>query len=476
MLPLLPLAHAQDVPRFDGQLFRPSPDAASTLWVEDSHAAPDGYATARAYLQYAHAPVRWDGTPLVRDLVGLDVLGAYSWRGLRLAVDVPVYLYAGGALSPDQPGLGDLALDLKGTLLDRTTAPVGLALVGRLALPTASVEVPLGANAMGWELFAVVDDRVGDLLVAGNVGTRGVPRATYEDLVWNDQVFGRLGAGYALVDDGGASLELAAQTNWASGRNPAGTAAELLAGGWWGDLPFADDLVARGGVSVGLSRSPGAPVARLVLGVSWEPDPYPDRDLDGIVDRADDCPSDPEDPDGFEDDDGCHDRSTTGRILLVGPEGAPVDGAVVLEGPDAFVLAPGDPYVTLHPGPYHVTADASGFVPWSGDIEVPAEQGFTLELPLVAEIGTLLVWAVDPDGRPLAAQVTISGGAPLAADGTPIPLGAGEHAVFVTAPGHVAEAIPVKVAHGERRELPVVLERASDDDGAARADARVGLR
>ena len=78
MLLFASVASAQDVaPRFDGQLFRPSVDASSTLWVEDTHAAPDGYATARAFLQYPHAPVRWEGTPLVRDLVGVNVMGAY---------------------------------------------------------------------------------------------------------------------------------------------------------------------------------------------------------------------------------------------------------------------------------------------------------------------------------------------------------------------------------------------------------------
>ena len=35
--------------------------------------------------------------------------------------------------------------------------------------------------------------------------------------------------------------------------------------------------------------------------------PEPDNDLDGIPDAADKCPNEPEDPDGFEDEDGCPD-------------------------------------------------------------------------------------------------------------------------------------------------------------------------
>jgi hypothetical protein len=35
------------------------------------------------------------------------------------------------------------------------------------------------------------------------------------------------------------------------------------------------------------------------------PDPSPDRDGDGLINAVDRCPDEPEDPDGFEDDDGC---------------------------------------------------------------------------------------------------------------------------------------------------------------------------
>jgi hypothetical protein len=39
----------------------------------------------------------------------------------------------------------------------------------------------------------------------------------------------------------------------------------------------------------------------------WPSKGSPDRDGDGIVDNLDKCPDDPEDHDGFEDDDGCPD-------------------------------------------------------------------------------------------------------------------------------------------------------------------------
>lgn len=169
-------AFAQE-PRFDGQVFRPSADAQTMVWTEDTHDAPDGYATARAYLQYAGLPVRWKGADgdsdaLVSGLLGIDALGALRWKTLRLGVDLPLYVIAAGELGKDRPGLGDIAFDLKGTVLPRDEGPVGVALMGRLMLPTSTVDVPLGSDGTGWELQAIVDRQLDRLTLAANLGTR----------------------------------------------------------------------------------------------------------------------------------------------------------------------------------------------------------------------------------------------------------------------------------------------------------------
>jgi hypothetical protein len=473
MIPwLVASAHAQTA-RFDGQLFRPSPDALGTTWVEDTHTGPDGYATGRVFLHSAVAPVRWRGADgetdrLVSGQAGLDLAGAWYYRGLRLGASLPVYAYTGGELAPDQPGLGDLAVDLKGRLLDRDEDVVGLSLLARMSLPTASIEVPLGSTGIGWELMAVVDRQWDDFTFAANLGTRGVPRAAYEDLVWNDAVFARLGVGYALRPDVGVSGELAMQTNWASGRNPAGTPVELLGGGW-GRL--RDDLTLRGGLSTGLSRSPGAPLARFVLGMGYEPDAYPDRDLDGVVDRDDWCPHEPEDPDGFEDTDGCLDRSVTVRLEAVAEDGATAPAVFVLAGPEHATADANDPYVTVHPGTYTATITAPGFRPTAVELVVPLEPGAVLSVPVVADEGAVRIFAVDASGRPVDAEVRISGGPAVAADGSPVEVSVGEHAVVVSAKGYEAQALSVTVAHGEVREIPVVLKPAPRE-----TDDRLGRR
>jgi OmpA-OmpF porin, OOP family len=61
------------------------------------------------------------------------------------------------------------------------------------------------------------------------------------------------------------------------------------------------------GVGVGLDHGIGSPMMRGFVGLGWAPD-FRDRDHDGIIDALDRCPDEPEDKDGFQDEDGCPDE------------------------------------------------------------------------------------------------------------------------------------------------------------------------
>ena len=61
------------------------------------------------------------------------------------------------------------------------------------------------------------------------------------------------------------------------------------------------------GVGMGVNHGIGSPMVRGFLGLGWAPD-FRDRDHDGIIDILDRCPDEPEDKDGFQDDDGCPDE------------------------------------------------------------------------------------------------------------------------------------------------------------------------
>ncbi len=465
LIGLIAVAIAQDAPatvsdlQINGQLLRPAIGSSHTLWAEDTQTAPDGYVAGRTFFHYANRPLRVqgpDGTQvLVQDVAEIDLSGAVYYQGLRLGLQVPVFAWTSSPFAADQPGIGDVTLDLQGRLLDRDEAPVGLALAGRMLLPTSSVEAPLGAASTGWELAAIVDKPIGPVTLVGNVGTRGVPRQTWNEMVWDDQFFLRAGAGWALSDTYGLSGELGAQTNWSSGDNPAGTAAELLGGGWYG---LSDELVLRGGASVGLGHAPGTPVARLLLGIGWQPDPYPDQDLDGIVDRDDWCPLEPEDIDGFEDSDGCLDKVTAVAVEVLDADGQPVPGAVVsLDGPEHHRLEGAVGALSAHPGDYVLRIEAPGYTAWEEDLSLRQGGNQLLGRTLVAELGTVRVWAVDEQGRPLDAVVQVSGGDPWPADGSAIEVPPGEHALIITAPGRDAQTVSLYVEAGGVREYSTVV-------------------
>jgi hypothetical protein len=459
LLAVSALAQDDENLQLDGQLFRPSSDSLGTLWTEDTHTAPDGYVTGRALLQYADGMVRWKGADgenerLVSSAFATDLAAAFRWKTVRLGAHVPVYVWTAGEGATGQPGLGDVALDLKGTLLDRESSPLGVALMARMSLPTSTVDVPLGAPSPAWEVMAIVDRVQGPLTLLANVGTREVPTTTYEDLVWNDQAFLRLAGAYALSTRYGVAAELAGQTNWSSRTSPAGTPVELMGSGWF---KLTDVIVARGGASIGLSRSPGAPVYRALAGISWEPDAKPDRDGDGVANKVDRCPEEPEDTDGYADDDGCTDRSYTAEFRIESRLGALLDGVVTVDGPEKHVLERGDRFLALHPGTYQVRADVDGYSTWTGAIDVHPQQGEQFTITVAPLQGRLRLWAYDPSGRLVPATVQVSGGDPAPADGTPITMDAGEHAILVKAPGYVPGNTSITVGGGEEREITVTL-------------------
>ncbi|HKP56442.1 MAG TPA: hypothetical protein VJV78_06975 [Polyangiales bacterium] len=76
---------------------------------------------------------------------------------------------------------------------------------------------------------------------------------------------------------------------------------------------FGDVILTLAG-SVGLSDGYGTPDGRVVLGVRWSPSES-DKDGDGIDDSKDQCPYLAEDPDGFNDSDGCPDPDNDNDLI-----------------------------------------------------------------------------------------------------------------------------------------------------------------
>lgn len=176
------------------------------------------------------------------------------------------------------------------------------------------------------------------------------------DLVVDHELFGALGAGYA-IDAGGRTLEL--QVSLAAATSAPEPFArpsylEVLGGATYA---LTDPLVTFLAVGAGLDRGVGSPDWRGLVGlrltfereaparapltpIAFDPDrdddgqldwddrcidvkgpienygcPDADRDGDTIADRLDRCPDEPEDRDGFEDTDGCADPDDDGDTI-----------------------------------------------------------------------------------------------------------------------------------------------------------------
>ncbi len=446
-------------PDANAQLFRPTLDGTHTLWADDSGKAPDGWFGARGLFQYTRNPVLWtngsgETTRVVGDLIQLDLMTAYSKGPVRIGVDVPLILRSIGD-DGGESGLGDVALDTKVTLVDRTAAPLGLAVTGRASVPTATVKGPLGNRGFAWELAGVGDVEADALLVTANLGVRGVPRSELENFVWGTQAVARLGAGYRINDESGASIDLGTHLNLAQVSGDT-VPVEALVGGWY----QVDDLVLRAGVGTGLTSGFGSPQLRTVFSIAYEPPRKLDADGDDIVDDEDQCPEDAEDLDGFADADGCP-EPTMVRILVQNKKGEAVDATYTITAPVQREGSVGTD-LPLEEDDYTLTIAAKGYV-GIDELTLKVPGGERHEAMYVLEEarlpGVLTVDVVDPTGAPVDTAVwsvrNVEGGPWSPSE--PQDFEPGTYQVRVVAEGYGTRGSEIELERGEEETLLVVL-------------------
>jgi OmpA-OmpF porin, OOP family len=105
-------------------------------------------------------------------------------------------------------------------------------------------------------------------------------------------------------------------------KSKAGTALEVALGA---NLNLGDFILSLSG-SVGPTDGLGTPDGRVVLGLRWMPSDN-DQDSDGISDGKDQCPFLAEDPDGFNDQDGCPDPDNDNDLIPDLDDRCPTDQA-----------------------------------------------------------------------------------------------------------------------------------------------------
>lgn len=395
-----PLALAQEsVPEFDAQNVRPSIDARRTLLTDDAGLAPSGTVFGKLVFSQANSLLTFTRNrdnrevAILKDLVMADLIVGYSVSRFRVGLDVPVVLSATSDIADSQGGVGDIAVDLRGTIINPETAPLGLAIATRFGAPTASVDLPIGGSGIAYETSLIVDKRFGPAVAALNLGYRGRPPTELDNVTIDDQIATRLGLGYAITPKVGVSGDVVGYLLASDVGSDAGGAWESLVGGWY----RPSNVVVRFGAGTGLSQGIGTSAYRTMLSVGWEPELAMDSDSDGMMDNVDKCPDQAEDLDGYEDTDGCPDELNPVRLLFRDPYGYPVDDLVLtMENEDDGSAAEGSAKFrdTLTPGVWVISATAPGFYDFDDDFTV--EEGQAVNR----------VFVLNPKVRPPQVRVT----------------------------------------------------------------------
>lgn len=256
---------------------------------------------------------------VVENMVTADVLASLTLiERLQLGLKIPVSWVKGhgaqlsedGGVEPQDGGLsavglGDIQLEVKGRFYGEPAEPI---IIGGYVYGTAPTGVLtaegsyIGNSSPSVGGAVIVDGALGPFSYGVNLG--GVYRATAEiggsTTIGPEARFG-IGLGYQISPILAAVADVFSGTDFNSN--------DLGASSVEGDLalrvtPFGDTLTFQVGGGAGLYRGVGTPVARALLGVTYN-SVSNDRDGDGFPDNKDACPDAAEDMDGFEDGDGC---------------------------------------------------------------------------------------------------------------------------------------------------------------------------
>jgi outer membrane protein OmpA-like peptidoglycan-associated protein len=223
----------------------------------------------------------------------------------------------------DGQGIGNLGLHFKTRFLKITKPPhVGLGVMASVYLPTTDPtnhflgDAMPAANKVVPQLIGILDKDFGRVRMSLNGGiryrstetftnddmTNGAP-ATNQTITASTEIPFGFGVSYAVKKD---KFDLVGEVFGAIplGEHQNYQPLEALGGV---KLYLAKNSFLSLGAGRGLIPDKGAnPDFRAFIGIVFEPH-VGDRDGDGIPDDVDKCPDQPEDFDGFEDEDGCPD-------------------------------------------------------------------------------------------------------------------------------------------------------------------------
>jgi outer membrane protein OmpA-like peptidoglycan-associated protein len=272
-------------------------------------------------------PAAGDEVSLVEQQMVGDVLFAIGlYDRVELDLGFPVYFINNAELNQqtlDGATIGDLRVRPKLNILNAAQHGLGLGVYLNLALPTGDNAAFTSSGSFSARPGAVLDAKAGPILLAFNLAAN----------IEKEQQFGNINAGSGLAWGAGAQYDIKGDQL-------------AVAGEIFGSTTFSDFMSVKEETPVegllglksrssyglggqlaggaGIVPGYGSPLYRIVVGLSYA-QVGNDRDGDGIRDSVDGCPDDPEDKDGFEDEDGCPDLDNDQDGILDKADGCPND-------------------------------------------------------------------------------------------------------------------------------------------------------
>jgi len=315
---------------FDLQLFHPAVGARSFITLDSAEVLEHRLWHFGLVANYERQPFSYtqsgpdttvSATTVVpvRDLAMAELVAAVGlYNRFEIGAALPVALSWGGdgfdaygrstgTSAASVTGLGDLRVEGKGEIVgfgpDRAFL---LSLSAGGTLPTGDESAFLGEKTVTGRVRALLEYQRGESLravamVGGLLREKSVFLGTPES---HAALYG-LAAELKPTEEIGVLVEVTGRVSSKYyDTNPAEFAAAMRF-----YLPSMLNLLM--GAGFGLNQGVGSPVVRAFVGLGWAPD-YRDRDHDGVPDVYDRCPDEPEDRDGFQDDDGCPDPDNDG--------------------------------------------------------------------------------------------------------------------------------------------------------------------
>jgi uncharacterized protein (TIGR03382 family) len=325
-------AHA-DTRNLDLSIFDPTPSTNATWFqMQSAEVGDEGEWSASGLVSYENQPLVLHTTQ--NDNIAIDnrtmfeLGGAFAFGDrFEAALRFPLYLQTGenlnsaamfGEPSASGTSAGNLAFSAKARVF-RHHSPSGdlaVATAVTLELPTESSEQFAGSGKPQLDVLALVSfDPIARVSFTAQAGAVFRATATYHDVDQGNGVLWGVAASYRALPELAIEAELFGELVPSGLDGKVLDAIEALVGARY---QIERRFNVGAAIGRGLTSAPGTPDIHGILAVTFSPGAGKtygiakhhvsgDADHDGIPDDVDKCPNQPEDKDGFQDEDGCPD-------------------------------------------------------------------------------------------------------------------------------------------------------------------------